>query len=99
MKSFLIALVLLVSAASAQATPWTCEAYCNVDGGAQGSILLVAQGNSPLQAFDRLTKECGELNYPYTQDFTGLGALFSTTGEHHEEATVVNSCKMFDLAI
>ncbi len=99
MKTVIVGILFLFSVSSAIANPWTCEAYCNVDQGAQGLILLVGHGNNPQQAFDRVALECGQINYPYLQDSFGYNYLYSPTGEHHEEATVVNSCKMFDPAI
>jgi hypothetical protein len=99
MRLFAATFLLLLSTSSALATQWTCEAYCRVDNGSQDSILLVGHGSHPKQAFDRVALECGQLNYPYLQDFVGESHLYSTTGEHHEEATVFNSCKQFDPAI
>jgi hypothetical protein len=96
MKTFLVAVAIVLSTSTAFATQWTCEAYCSVDNGAQGLVLLVGQGSNPSSAFDRLAGECGEMNYPYLQDPVGYGHLFTTNGDHHEEATIVNSCKMFD---
>lgn len=99
MKLFVTTFLFLTATSAAFATEWTCEAYCNVDQGSQGSILLVGHGSNPQLAFDRVALECGQINYPYSQDSYGYADLFSTTGEHHEEATVANSCKMFDPTI
>lgn len=99
MKTVATFFLFLVASSTAFATQWTCQAYCLVDNGSQDSILLVGHGNYPQQAFDRVALECGQINYPYQQDFVGESYLYSTTGPHHEEATVVNSCRMVDLAI
>ncbi|MBY0386249.1 hypothetical protein K2X05_13915 [bacterium] len=99
MKIVSAVFLFLVASSTALATQWTCQAYCVVDNGSQDSILLVGHGNYPQQAFDRVALECGQINYPYLQDFVGESFLYSTSGQHHEEANVVNSCRMVDFAI
>ena len=98
MKLFATTFLLLLSTSSAVATQWTCSAYC-VDQNSQDVIMLVEHANYPQGALDAIAKTCAEMNFMFTQGDSENVTLFSSGGEHHEEANVFNSCKQFDPAI
>jgi hypothetical protein len=98
MKALIVGILFFVSATSAFANNWTCSAYC-LEKTSQDVVMLVERAAFPQQALDKIVKQCAELNYTTTSGDAENITLFSSGGEHHEEATVVNSCKMFDPSI
>lgn len=98
MKFIAATLLILVSTSSAFATQWTCSAYC-VEQNSQDVVMLIEHASFPQGALDSIAKTCAEMNYMFTQGKAEKVILYSSDGEHHEEATVFNSCKQFDPAI
>lgn len=98
MKALTTIFLCLVLTSSAFATQWTCSAYC-VEQNSQDVVMLIEHATFPQGALDAIAKTCAEMNYMFTQGKAEKVILYSSDGEHHEEATVFNSCKQFDPAI
>ncbi len=95
MKTFLVAVAIVLSTSTAFATQWTCKAFClEVD--SQDVLLIVDSDTYPQAAFQNIAKKCAEMNYPTSFGKIENVILYSSGVDRHEKATIVNSCKMFD---